>query len=176
MLKNLRIFTSLCGQKAMPSVVLATTMWDRVDRVEGKVREEELRRDYWKEMLANGCKTGRFSGTYESAWRIIGTHAQSRNAEILLPREMVDDELRVNETQAGVALHKELEKLIKDRKDAARKLEQQAKTQGNELVVHQLNEQKTQLDDHINQVADQLRRLKIPFSRKVTLFFSGKRT
>jgi chromosome condensin MukBEF ATPase and DNA-binding subunit MukB len=175
-LKNLRVFTGLCGQEAMPNVILATTMWSKVDEAEGKEREDELKEDFWKDMVADGCKTERFLGTHESAWHVIGNHPQIRNAEVLLPRELVDEELHINETQAGIALNKELEQLIKDRKDATRMLAQQAKKQGNELVVNQLNQRKAQIDDNINRLADQLRSLKVPFSRKVVLFFSRKRT
>jgi len=37
-LKNLRMFTSLCGEQAMPNVILATTMWSKVDTKEGMDR------------------------------------------------------------------------------------------------------------------------------------------
>jgi hypothetical protein len=174
-LKNLRIFSSLCGQRAMPNVVLATTMWGKVDKNEGSEREAELKNDFWEDMVEDGCRIARFANTHESAWKIIGSHLERRNVDVSLPREVVDDSLRLNETKAGIALNKELEKLIKDRKDAARMLEHQAKKQDNELVVNQLNERKAQLDDHIHQVAGQLLELKIPFTRRVRLFFSRKR-
>ena len=67
LLKNLQIFTSLCGQKAMPNVVIATTMWGKVEKREGEEREEELKSDFWRDMLANGCRTERFENSYESA-------------------------------------------------------------------------------------------------------------
>jgi len=174
-LKNLRIFTSLCGQRAMPNVILATTMWDKVDEHEGGAREEELKSGLWREMVANGCKIARFRGTYESAWNIIGGRSERSDAAVLLQREVVDDQLRLNETQAGVALNKELEQLIRIRRDAARMLEEQAKKQNNGLLVQQLNERKAQIDENIDQIADQLRRLKIPLSRKVLLFFMPRR-
>ena len=72
-LKNLQIFASLCGHKAMPNVVIATTMWGKVSKEEGNEREDELRRDFWGEMVAHGCRTERFENTYDSAWRIIGS-------------------------------------------------------------------------------------------------------
>jgi hypothetical protein len=72
LLENLQIFANFCGQKAMPNVVIATTMWDKVDEEEGNEREDELKRDFWTGMVADGCRTERFENTYDSAWRIIG--------------------------------------------------------------------------------------------------------
>jgi hypothetical protein len=73
LLENLQIFANFCGQKAMPNVVIATTMWDKVDEEEGNEREDELKRDFWTGMVADGCRTERFENTYDSAWRIIGS-------------------------------------------------------------------------------------------------------
>ena len=73
LLKNLQMFANLCGQKAMPNVVIATTMWDRVSKEEGNEREDELKRDFWTGMVADGCRTERFENTYDSAWCIIGS-------------------------------------------------------------------------------------------------------
>jgi len=173
-LKNLQIFASLCGHKAMPNVVIATTMWGKVSKEEGNEREDELKRDFWREMVANGCRTERFENSHDSAWRIIHSLSMPHPAQVLLPTEIVDDKLRINETAAGVTLNKELEKLIKAQKNASRMLEQQAKRQGNELVVHELNERKVQIDEKILQFSNQLRELKIPFSRKVHFFLNGK--
>jgi transcription elongation GreA/GreB family factor len=76
----------------------------------------------------------------------------------------------LNETQASITLNKELERLIKNRQGVARMLKQQREI-GDELVVRELNEQKAEIEENINRVADQLRRLRIPFNRKVRLFF-----
>jgi len=177
LLKNLQMFASICGQEAMPRVVVATTMWGKVDKDEGIQREAELKGDFWKEILEHGCTTARFDKTYDCAWSIIGSlDKRERGTLPLLPLEMVDDQMRLNETTAGITLNKELEKLFNDRKDASRRLEQQAKKQDNELAVQQLNERAKEIDQKIHELAEQLRKLKIPFPRKVLRFFKrGKR-
>jgi chromosome condensin MukBEF ATPase and DNA-binding subunit MukB len=174
-LKNLRMFTSLCGHGAMPNVTLATTMWDKVDKKEGNDREDELKRDFWNGMVADGCMTARFHRTYQSAWQIIGGLAEKDRARVLVSRQIVKDRLRLNETEAGLALNKELEKLIKDRKNAARRLQEQADNQDNELVVQELNAEKAEIEERIRHTAGQLSELKIPFTRRVRLFFKGRR-
>ena len=55
----------------MPNVVIATTMWSKVDKDEGEQREAELKNKFWAEVRADGCKTERFENTYQSAWDII---------------------------------------------------------------------------------------------------------
>ena len=51
-----QMFTTLCGQTFMPHVVIVTTMWSKVSEEEGIRREDELKRVFWKEMVAGGCR------------------------------------------------------------------------------------------------------------------------
>ena len=81
----------------MPNVVIATTMWGKVDAREGAKREEELKRDFWKEI-----RTERFENTYESAWHIVGSMTQKNTGTTLLIQvEMVEAGTSVRKTKAG---------------------------------------------------------------------------
>jgi len=171
MLKNLELFASLCGQKAMPNVILTTTKWEYVSLTTGTNREEELRSEFWKDMLNSGCRTERFQNTYDSAWRIIDSLVEKDRAPVLVSSEIVDAQLRLNETKAGITLTKELEKLIKDRQLAAQKLQKQLQNQENSLAIQQLNEHKVENDKKIQRTAEELCRMRIPFTRKIVLFF-----
>jgi hypothetical protein len=71
LLKNLQILAKLLGPKAMPNIVIATTMWSKVSHEEGKRREDDLRR-LLQVMTTNGCKIKRFDNTFDSAWDIVG--------------------------------------------------------------------------------------------------------
>ncbi|KIM73927.1 hypothetical protein PILCRDRAFT_40139, partial [Piloderma croceum F 1598] len=73
MLRNLRMFANLCGQDAMPNVIVATTMWSEVKTAKGELREQELERYFLESMVADGCKIKRFEDSYGSAWRIVGS-------------------------------------------------------------------------------------------------------
>jgi len=143
----------------MPRVVIATTMWSDVREEIGVRREHELKRDFWKDMLAHGCRTERFKDTYESAWRIIGSLAEKERAQVLLPSEIVDSHLKLNETQAGITLDSELEKLIRERKDAARRLREQAQKHDNKLIVQELNQRTMEIERKIRQTVEDLRRM-----------------
>jgi len=103
LMKNLQTLVSLCGQKAMPNIVIATTMWGKVSKEEGTEREDELKREFWREMVANGCRTERFENTYDSAWRIINISLQKDSgANLLIQKEMGDVGKSVYETSAGI--------------------------------------------------------------------------
>jgi len=104
-LKNLQTFARLCGTKAMPNVVIATTMWSNVDADEGIKREDELQREFWAEMKAGGCRTERFEKTEESAWRVIGSLGEKDQAQVQLTSEMVDDGLPLEKTEAGIMVN-----------------------------------------------------------------------
>ncbi|KIM75842.1 hypothetical protein PILCRDRAFT_13215 [Piloderma croceum F 1598] len=170
-LKNLEVFREMCGQKAMPNVVMATTMWSKVSEEEGRRREEELTEKFWNDLVANGCKVERFEDTHKSAWNIVDGLAGSSRAEVLLPQEIVDNRLRLNETKAGVVLTKVLKKLIKDRKDAARRLSKLAKqNQDNTQVRKELHE----IEEKIRDIVKRLNEMRVPFTRKMWIFLMGK--
>jgi len=84
----------------MPNVVIATTMWSEVKEKIGERREAELKRNYWKGMMADGCRTERFENTYESAWRIIGNMSQT-GVNVLIQKEMESGDQTVDKTSAG---------------------------------------------------------------------------
>jgi hypothetical protein len=100
-MKNLRLFKSLCGRKAMLNIAIVTTMWGIVGEKVGNAREKDLRRDVWNDMVHDGCAIERFEDTYESAWDIVDRLDNGLQANVLLPRELLDDQLSLNKTTAG---------------------------------------------------------------------------
>jgi hypothetical protein len=134
-LKNLFMFKQLCGPDALKSVVLATTMWDRVSEVEGKARETELvsTQGIWGGMVERGSRVYRHTGMYpyfatldqqvlsvscigdrKSAFELIQLLVQD-NAQVTLAlqQQMANENMSLEETDAGKGLHAES---IKERK------------------------------------------------------------
>jgi hypothetical protein len=97
----------------MPNVVIATTMWGIVGKEEGNEREAELKREFWREMMADGCRTERFENTYESAWHIVGNISPQMDsgAILLIQKEMGDVGRPLNETSAGIYANKPTQKV-----------------------------------------------------------------
>ncbi|KZP32036.1 hypothetical protein FIBSPDRAFT_775451 [Athelia psychrophila] len=173
LMKNLQIFSNMCGRQAMPNVVIVTTMWGEVSLSIGARREEELKVDFWNDMLANGCKIARFEDSYESAWSIVGDLLENRTTQVLLSAEMVEDRHQLNETKAAVALNHQLQKLVKEQKDATRLLHEQARKQDDQLLAERLLQQRKAIQEDIFQTQEQLRRLKIPLKRQLASNFGS---
>ncbi|KAF7970677.1 hypothetical protein HWV62_23270 [Athelia sp. TMB] len=172
-LKNLKMFASMCGQEAMPRVVLGTTMWTEVAEGTGDRRESELEKTFWADMIKQGCRMARFQDTFESAWDMVGTLATQEHA--MISHEIVEDRKRLNETAAGLKLTEELARLIADQKEAARQLEEQVGKYNNPVLVEELQKRKSEIEKRVAIVAEQIHRLRIPWRRKLTNWFSANR-
>ncbi|KIM76262.1 hypothetical protein PILCRDRAFT_650073 [Piloderma croceum F 1598] len=101
-MKNLQLFRSMCGKQAMPNVAIVTTMWSKIVKEDGIIREEELKQEVWHDMVDNGCKIERFEDTRESAWSIVLNLMKNPGASLLIQDEMTGDiQGPVIETTAG---------------------------------------------------------------------------
>ena len=173
-LKNLKMFASMCGQQIMPNVVLATTMWTLIySEAMGDNRERELKMSFWADMIAKGCKVARFKDSFESAWEIVGALATQEFA--LVSYEIVNDQKKLNETTAGVKLNAELKKLFEDQKEAVRKLQEQVKNSDDPAVVEKLKGEKTEIENRLLSVEEQIQQLSISWRRKITSWLAGGR-
>ena len=108
--KNLRLFRKLCGAESMHNVALVTTMWDRVNRLEGETRERDLKdgeNGFWKAMIGGGCAVRRHDGSEVRARELVAELAGKRRTVLRLQEEMRDGK-SLSETEAGVSLNEEL--------------------------------------------------------------------
>ncbi|CAA7261007.1 unnamed protein product [Cyclocybe aegerita] len=177
--RNLRMFGELCGEKAAQRVVLVTTMWDKLKHPEvGGKRERELHDSYWKVMLEKNATSSRFFNTEKDAWKIVTTilekHEKLRAEAVLLQEELVDFRRRLNETQAGQTLYTDLQKLLAKQKETLTHLAEQAKRANNAKLAADFEEQKRVTEAALEKTFQQVDALKVPFSRRVRLFFAKK--
>ncbi|KAF7983557.1 hypothetical protein HWV62_21140 [Athelia sp. TMB] len=101
-LRNMELFQRLCGDAALPNVVLVTTMWDEVDEATGERREQELRDTFWASMIDSGSQIARFYHTPESAWKILGPYTgHFRPVKLQIQMELVDKGMPLSKTAAG---------------------------------------------------------------------------
>ncbi len=116
-LRNLRMFTQLCGEEGLGSVVLATTHWANhetgvsVSEKTGEARIKELTETegFWGGMIERGSKVVKHDGTRESAVRIVESIVERKLKVILdIQRQMVDEDRDLDDTDAAQALQSEL--------------------------------------------------------------------
>ncbi|KAI0542496.1 hypothetical protein GGR58DRAFT_452595 [Xylaria digitata] len=132
--RNLLTFKELCGEKALSKVILATTMWDKVEEQEGARREKELqdRPEFWGWMISKGSSCHRLDNTAESKKRIV--HLLADHDEPVatdIQTQLVDEQRRLDQTSAGRELHSELirerEKWEREREEIKRQMEEAIK-------------------------------------------------
>ncbi|KAI1147007.1 P-loop containing nucleoside triphosphate hydrolase protein [Nemania diffusa] len=140
--KNLQMFQKLTGEKNLKNVMLATSMWDKVSPEEGAAREQELRKKFWKMLLAFEAKTVRYAGTPESATSIARTLMDNKPFFVQLQREMGRENKALRDTEAGQQVMMELERLKADHKRELADMEAMLRNTAveNKLVVEALKE------------------------------------
>ena len=111
-LTNFHMFCSLCGDRAAANVVLATTMWSKVEKDVGDQREDELLNKYWNLLIAKGARSRRFGDTFESSWEIIDAILEKNSFPVLDIQKEMDDGRSIDETGPGRILSRR-EKLAK---------------------------------------------------------------
>lgn len=111
--KNLKMFRSLCGTKNLSHVVLATTMWDKVNAEEGAAREAELlsEENWWGHMKSNGSTVKKYDGTTTGATAIVNDLVQMSPVVLKIQDEMAIQKKLLVETQAGRSIDASLRDL-----------------------------------------------------------------
>ena len=79
--RNLDVFRKLCGDGALRHVVLCTTKWSEVDAEVGKKRTEQLKRDFWKEMIEHRS-TVLALDSENSAWEVVNLIIESNREKM----------------------------------------------------------------------------------------------
>ncbi|KAI6156078.1 P-loop containing nucleoside triphosphate hydrolase protein [Pisolithus thermaeus] len=173
--KNLDMFARLCGDKAASGVRLVTTMWDTVkDITIAENRVSQLESNFWKPLINEGARHKRFEGNSpRCAWEIVGGLTEGGEV-LLLQEELVDVARKLNETTAGQALYTQFQKLLHEQKEAIKQLQEEAKAQKSPELVKQLEVEQRRLEAELQKTWDEMGKLKIPFMRRIALFFSKK--
>ena len=121
---NLAMFRQLCGEEFFHSVIMATSQWDNLPNEEaGRLREQELRKGFWKESVEAGAKVMRIQHKPADQEAIIN-HLLDNYVERLnqkldgfdvlqIQEEIVDLGKSIPATHAGQELKYTLEELLK---------------------------------------------------------------
>lgn len=91
-LRQFELIKRICGEQNFGNVLLVTTHWP--ERIEDQkkqqcaVREGDLRRDFWKDMIAGGSVMCRFDNQHKTAKAIVRRLATKPNITLELQQEM----------------------------------------------------------------------------------------
>ncbi|KAG8775525.1 hypothetical protein FRC15_000478 [Serendipita sp. 397] len=157
-LKNLELFASLCGNIAMPNVIIVTTMWSLVHDDIGDKRVQMLAGTFWKQMKEGGCHIERFDDNMDSA-HMIALERGTRPNITLVTEELVNKGKPLKSTEAGIILNKQLDALLKEEKAASLQLEQLSQRQTNPEAKSHLESELQAIKKSIREKTLELQRL-----------------
>lgn len=150
--KNLDMFGKLCGEENMGNVVLATTMWENADEADGLAREQQLRDEFWADMIDKGSKVKRVRNSEHSALKLARSFLGYDTIIVRLQHELASG-LQLSETGIGAAISSEINKI---REDFMEKLEEMQRSSHLRVdEIEQLRDQITRLDEERRKLREQ---------------------
>ena len=108
---DLEIMKLLCGEQNFGAVWLATTMWEVASPERGLKHEQELMSTnrFWAGLIRRGSKVCRHQDSEASAFAIVDQIIAHHQSVVLsIQRQMVDDYLEVDQTDAGRYLRRRI--------------------------------------------------------------------
>ena len=178
--KNLQVFGCLCGNIPLQRARLVTTMWDVAKDRPGlfpmaENREKELFGEFWKPLIDAGAITERFDNKRMSAVQIVDglIGMEIAKEELLLQEEIVDQQKRLNETEAGKVLYSRFQKLLSDQRKTLKELADEARLQNDPTLARSLQEEYDQINTLLQKTFEEMKAMKIPLSRRIILWLFG---
>jgi hypothetical protein len=103
---------SLCGSVALKNVLLVSTRWEITNSnfYQYYDRESQLigTDDFWGSLIRKGAQTDRHDNTRASAMRLLKRIVAMDRVTLSIQQEMVDAQLALHDTQAGMELEHSL--------------------------------------------------------------------
>ncbi|KAF8727249.1 hypothetical protein AX14_007446 [Amanita brunnescens Koide BX004] len=116
--RNLRMFRNLCGEGGFKNVVVLTTFWDKVTNEEGRQREQQLKSQYFKELVQGGARFMQHDRSLLSAQEVLMHVLTLVPTNVRIQEEIRVDGKNLGDTAAGSVHRMEVEALItKHRKE-----------------------------------------------------------
>lgn len=147
-IKNLKMFQKLTGTDNVKSVVLVTSMWDKVSVEEGVRREQELQAKFWHILIACGAQLSRHNGSTESAKNIASMLIHNKPFYAQLQEEIGKNNKALKDTAAGMEVMAELSRIKEQHRaelEDMQKMMLQTSTQQNEATAAALKQHYQQM-------------------------------
>jgi hypothetical protein len=173
-MRNLRMFESLCGFDGLRSVVLVTTMWNQLltqvnGRELGEDRLQDLRENFWGDMLQRGSRMLQHDGSLQSAENILGDLINQRKLVVLdLQSPMVHEKLGLSDTTAGRELNAEMRAHEKKFQEEIQRIQHEAEVAQRDRDFDSVEEMRklgAQYEDKIERIKEDSRKLNVDLER-----------
>jgi len=114
-LNNIEMFQKLCGTESLRNVIFVTTHWDvarnSLNQFEARDRQQEYKTDYLGVMISKGARVEEHDNTTDSACKIIRQLINQNTTTLRIQKELVDDNMPLEKTEAGEAVQGQLQQL-----------------------------------------------------------------
>jgi len=141
-------------------------MWDDIDVETGVLREAELKKRYWNLMIRCGATVGRFDmDDPKSAWTIVDNIIEKKQQigqPLRLQEELVDLGKRLNETNVGKILCRDLQGLLDMTMGTVESLEWQVKRGRTDV-----NEELVALHTKVKKLSQEIKSMEIHLDKRV---------
>jgi len=125
------MFKGLCGSKNYKNVVILTTFWDKMTIIEeGVRREDQLKTDFFKELVAGGANFMRHGScdNMETGRTVLEHVFTLLPANLQIKEEIREQGKRLEETAAGSVHSEEMKRMIAKHKEEMASLQEELET------------------------------------------------
>jgi hypothetical protein len=176
------MFQRLCGEKNLGHVVLMTTMWSELsERGVGLRRESQLKNEFWNEMEKKGSQIRSFDGSRGMAQALVCRMMRKDPIVLRIQQELVDEEKRLDETDAGKFILPKLEARIQENTGKLDELESRlskidsTKVEERKKLQRQQNEIKAEKDKDAKRRARMKKKLGVEIKDDLTKKVKSKK-
>ncbi|OTA92984.1 hypothetical protein M434DRAFT_386421 [Hypoxylon sp. CO27-5] len=155
-LSNMIAFKEMCGDNALKSVILLTTFWDVLgDKSLGARRQQELREDFWSDMIAKGSQVRRFDGSRDMAEALVMRLVDKPPIVLQIQCDIMLQGKRLEDTSVGKRIVTRLERSLLEKDKELEEVQKQISGISNIRLSRDLR----QLEDRLEKILRQRERI-----------------
>lgn len=110
------MFKEMCGSEALGNVILLTTMWDVVESESiGARRQQELRDDFWADMVQCGSIVRKFDGSTAMAEALVCRLLSKPAVVLQIQKDVIQSKKKLEDTRAGLRLLPRIESSLREK-------------------------------------------------------------
>ncbi|KAJ4480259.1 lipoxygenase [Lentinula aciculospora] len=160
--RNLKMFQNLCGTNAYRNIVVLTTFWDRVSMLEGAKREGQLQSMYFSDIVVGGALFMRHDRTARSAAEVLAHILTLRPTNLQIQEEIRVGGKALEDTAAGSVHREEIERIMAKYREEVSNLSKEisAMKQDNNVLMRELEEEKSEVQQHLKRWESEKAQLK----------------
>ncbi|EMD41303.1 hypothetical protein CERSUDRAFT_89874 [Gelatoporia subvermispora B] len=110
--RHIDMFRAICGREFSENVVVATTLWDRIDINNGAHNHEQCYQYHYKELVEEGATILEHNNALDSAQDIVRRLLRTQPEALRLQTELMEDGISLDQTNIGRLMKPVIEKQI----------------------------------------------------------------